>query len=286
MTNFKNVNNGKIMNIYFLCTYWGKDTLSPEDFTQKVISADYNGMEVNPPSDLDFINRLRNQVERHKLLLVAQQWLPPKNERFSDYRHRYLQQLELLASLNPLFINSHTGKDFFSFEDNCILLEDTFEFSEKTGIKIVHETHRGRFAYSAKVTLPYLEKYPELALNADLSHWCTVSESLLEDQQETLKKALDHANYIHARVGHTQSPQIPNPFDPEWTLYLETFTTWWEKIIKHQLSKNTEKFYICPEAGPWPYMPWQVGTQTPAADQWSLNLQMRNYLEERFKLIM
>ena len=58
------------------------------------------------------------------MLLIAQQWMPPVNESVSAYRERMQKYIRNLASLNPEMINSHTGKDFFSFEDNCLILKD------------------------------------------------------------------------------------------------------------------------------------------------------------------
>ena len=36
--------------------------------------------------------------------------------------------------------------------------------SQKTGIPIFHETHRGRFSFHAATLIPYLRKFPEMEL--------------------------------------------------------------------------------------------------------------------------
>lgn len=105
-----------------------------------------------------------------------------------------------MASLNPLFINSHTGKDYLSFEKNSLRLEDALQLEKGLKINITHETHRGRFNYAAFSTQPYLKKYPSLKLNADFSHWTNVSETYLEEQQDALLMASQQSHYIHARV--------------------------------------------------------------------------------------
>jgi hypothetical protein len=79
-------------------------------------------------------------------------------------------------------VNSQTGKDFFSFDENVRILERAFAIQQATGVKIVHETHRGKFSFHGRTLLPYLERFPDLRLTADFSHWCNVSESLLQDQ--------------------------------------------------------------------------------------------------------
>jgi hypothetical protein len=47
------------------------------------------------------------------------------------------------GAARPLFINSQTGKDYFTFEQNCRLLDLTAALEAETGIQIVHEIHRG-----------------------------------------------------------------------------------------------------------------------------------------------
>jgi hypothetical protein len=43
----------------------------------------------------------------------------------------------------------------------------------------------------------------------------------LEDQQAVVEKAIRHTRHIHARVGHTQGPQVYEPSAPEYTKALE-----------------------------------------------------------------
>ena len=51
-----------------------------------------------------------------------------------------------------------------------------------------------------------METIPELRITFDVSHWCNVSESLLQDQQETVDMALQRVDHIHARIGHPGRP--------------------------------------------------------------------------------
>ena len=62
--------------------------------------------------------------------------------------------------------------------------------AQRLGIRVLHETHRGRFAFHTASLLPYLHRFPQLRLTADFSHWCTVSESLLSDQQGLLNQII------------------------------------------------------------------------------------------------
>ncbi len=62
----------------------------------------------------------------------------------------------------------------------------------------------------------YMEKIPELRITFDVSHWCNVHESLLEDQPETVDMTLQRVDHIHARIGHPEGPQVNDPRAPEW----------------------------------------------------------------------
>jgi hypothetical protein len=269
------------MEIKFICTRWGLDQIPVNQFVEQAINAGYDGVETNLPADKEFISLLLKAVEQHKAILVAQQWLPPAKESVEQYRKRLTENLHLLVSLSPVFINSHTGKDFFSFDDNCSLIETCRGIEEETGVKILHETHRGRFSYHAASLLPYLQRYPDLQINADFSHFCTVSESMLEDQEEILSKIIPASYYIHARVGSTQAAQVNHPFAPEWESTLNRYVSWWQNIVDFARKRGELTFYICPEFGPAPYMPALPFTRQPVSNQWDINVAMMQYLREK-----
>jgi hypothetical protein len=188
-----------------------------------------------------------------------------------------------LAAYQPSFINAHTGKDFYSFADNCKVIEAALNISSKTGIRILHETHRGRFSYHAASLLPYLKEFPELELVGDFSHFCTVSESLLEDQQDILQQIIPHVAHIHARVGHAQAAQVNDPFAPEWQHHLSVFEVWWQQILQEKQKAGIQKMTITPEFGPAPYMPLLPFTQQPLGNQWEINRKMMERLQTSFK---
>jgi hypothetical protein len=190
-------------------------------------------------------------------------------------------RLEYLVTLRPDFINSHTGKDYFSFDDNCRVIDAVENIAHRSGIPILHETHRGRFTFHASSLLPYLEKFPKLQFTGDFSHWCTVSESMLEDQQATIAKIIPHVLHIHARVGHEQSPQVNDPFAPEWNQHVFAFFEWWRKIIDANVAQGRASITITPEFGPVPYMPTLPYSNKPLSDQWAVNSNIKSVLNRR-----
>lgn len=277
------------MQIRYCCTYWGSEKDTPDVFVNKVLLAGYNGIEIFLPSLKDkfteaFIEEVEGVMNKNAdFLFIAQHIVAVENSSIDDYINKVKKNLTELSAFQPSFINAHTGKDYFSFDDNCRLIEAALNISNKTGIRILHETHRGRFSYHAASLLPYLQKFPEMELVGDFSHFCTVSESMLEEQEEMIQQIIPHIAHIHARVGHEQGPQVNDPFAPEWENHFKIFEKWWEAILQHKEQKNTQTFSITPEFGPLPYMPSMPYTKQPLSNQWDLNIKMMHHLKIRYK---
>lgn len=274
------------MRVKYICTFWGCEHQSAKEFLSNILANGYEGVEINFPDDANFITEFIEELENIRntvnpnFIFIVQQVLSNKNETVDEYIERITKQLEFLTTLKPNYINSHTGKDFYDFSDNCKIIEITERIAKNAGIPIWHEIHRGRFSFHLKTLLQYLEIYPKLKLIADFSHFCVVSESNLADQQDLLEKMYPHIKHIHARIGFEQSPQVNNPFAPEWNAYLERYLRWWKEIIKVQKNKNNEFLTITPEFGSFPYMPREPFTLRPHCNQWEINFQMKNYLQQ------
>lgn len=275
------------MQIKYSCSYWGNDHFTPKEFIENVYESGYNGVELflQPPDKLtnDFIDAITAiRFKNPDFYLIAMQIVFPVSESADNYIQKMEQRLESIAALNPLFINSHTGKDHFSFDDNCRVIEASLNFSKKRGIRILHETHRGRFSFHAASLLPYLKKFPELELVADFSHFCTVSESMLEDQEEIIHKIIPHVGHVHARIGFEQGPQVNHPAAPEWQSHLQRFMGWWELIVHYHKTKGSDVLTFTPEFGPVPYMPVEPFTQKQLSNVWENNIFMLHQLKEKF----
>ncbi len=276
------------MQIQYLCPFWGQEKSDATYLFEKVVHNRFDGIEIHLPDNEVFIKCFSKNIEdirrvNSNFCLVLQHLTSPEDdESLSGFIARMVANLEQLAAQKPDFINSHTGKDYFSFEDNCKVIEAVMEVSEKTGVRILHETHRGRFSFHAASLLPFLERFPTLELVGDFSHVCVVSESILTDQQAILAKIIPHVSHIHARIGSGQTAQVPDPFSPEWSAHLNIFTNWWRKIIAEKEALGWKTMTITPEAGPAPYMSTLPFTRQPIADQWNVNLEMKNFLKKQF----
>lgn len=274
------------MNIQFACTYWGQEGTSAQVFMERILNAGYNGAEVFMGTDIYFKEAILKEVEIARkndpeFVFIPMQLLNPEQDCIGSFICRMENELLELSSYQPTFINSHTGKDYFSFDDNCRLIEASLNIAAKTGVRILHETHRGRFSFHAATLLSYLKKFPDLELVGDFSHFCTVSESMMQDQQEIISKIIPKVSHIHARVGFEQGPQVNDPFAPEWKNHLLIFEQWWQQIIQHKSEQGCQNITITPEFGPQPYMPVMPYTQKPLSNQWQVNQDMMNYIKSK-----
>jgi sugar phosphate isomerase/epimerase len=267
--------------IQFFSPHWGYENIPVDEFIPRIKKAGYDGLEVNIVSwkDMD-VKALLELAAGHDLKLITQVAGIVENH-FSAYKKRFVENLEYQMGLAPVFIICHTGSDFFSFEQNCKLIEAAETISTSHGIKVLHETHRGRFSYSPAEITKYLKEFPDLRLVADFSHWCVVSESLLENHTPALQLAIERSDHIHSRVGHAQSPQVSDPRLPEWKEELDIHLKWWDDIVSVHRSRDSYPSFTT-EFGPPDYMPVNPYTKTPMADQWEINLHMKELLRERY----
>jgi sugar phosphate isomerase/epimerase len=267
------------MKIKFYAPQWG-NILPFDTFCQNVKAAGYDGVEMALPFAIEEKQEILSILKKFELELIGQYW-QSFEKNIDEHAKNYEIYLRHLITANPIFINSQTGKDYFSFEQNKRLFDLAKCISEETGVKIIHETHRGKSLFAAHITQDYLTKISDLRICLDISHWCNVHESLLEDQQESIDLAIAHADHIHSRIGHQEGPQVNDPRATEWIEALGTHLAWWDKVVETH-KKNGTNLTITTEFGPAPYMPAVPFTQMPLANQWEINVYMMNLLKVRF----
>ena len=270
------------MLIKFFCPRWGQEHVNFEDFCKKVKEAGYNGVEMSLPADVREKFSILTTLEGYDLELIAQHWETLTAD-FENHKIEFNTRLQNLATAKPLFINSQTGKDFFSYEQNCELINIASEIAEKHAVKIIHETHRGKFSFAAHITHDYLKRNTDLRLTLDISHWCCVAESLLDDQADAVAMAISRTDHIHSRVGFAEGPQVPDPRTPEWESTLAKHITFWQRVLDQQKFDGMDAITITSEFGPAPYMTLMPFTQQPIADQWAINTFMKDYLKDKLK---
>ncbi len=270
------------MKLQFFSTNWGLEHMTYTAFIEKARDAGYDGVEIKIPDRPEIKDEIRAAILKYDMLLIAQHVEAKFESLFPGHIKKFESHLLHLAEMNPIFINSQSGKDYFTFEENSKIIERAFEIEGKTGVSIVHEIHRGKFTFAPVLIGKYLEAWPQLKLAADFSHWVNVSESTMQDpvQAQIIDRVAKHTKHMHARIGFEEGPQVNDPRAPEWKYIVDIHLNWWLKLAKQAKREGRETFTITPEFGPYPYMPQLPFTKVPVTNQWEVNLHMMNLLRE------
>ncbi len=264
-----------------MATNWGFDG-SMEQFCAKAKNEGYDGVELWWPNDKKAQDEMFPALKNHMLevgFLCGGSQVNPKEH--LDFYQKMVDAAARQHIQRPLYINNHSGRDHFTFEQNLKFIEHTTALTKETGIPILHETHRGRMLFAAHIARQFIERCPDLRLTLDISHWCNVHESLLSDQKETVALALERTDHIHARIGHPEGPQVNDPRAPEWEAAVKQHFEWWDKVVERKREKG-ERMTFLTEFGPADYMPTLPYTRQPLGDQWAINVYMMNLLRKRY----
>ncbi len=271
------------MKLLFGHAWWGVKHYGWQAMVGNIKSAGFDFAEIYIPASAKEEALLFDLLHQAAMPFVIHHYQAHGNN-FNGFAYSYQRELEKAVVKKPLLVNSHTGKDYFSFTENLTLLKIADDISRQSGVKIVHETHRGRCLYSAPASKPFFEALPNLLINADFSHWCCVSESLLEGQETTVQSGISRSHHIHARIGHAQGPQISDPRNKYWQKEKKQFLFWWQQIISARSSDNIPYLTITPEFGPPPYQWINPVNKTPLGDIFEMNTYMMQWLKT--KLVM
>jgi sugar phosphate isomerase/epimerase len=271
----------KSFELKMMATNWGYPG-SLDTYCAKVKQEGYDGIEIWWPLEKKAQDELFALLKKYQLDVG---FLCGGSD--SNYQKHFDQFVKMIDGAayqtiqRPLYINCHSGRDYFNFDQNKTFIDHTLELTKKTGLIICHETHRSRILYAAPVARQYIEKIPDLRITLDISHWCNVHESLLSDQGETIDLTLSRVDHIHARIGHPEGPQVNDPRAPEWDDAVKSHLAWWDKVME-QKKKNGQVMTILTEFGPPNYMPALPYTLQPVADQWAINVFMMKLLRKRY----
>ena len=265
------------LDLTIFATNWGWHG-TMDAFCKKAKEEGYDGVEIWTPRNEKDTDIFMNAVAKHDLKFgfLAGNW----GETVQANLEVFESMLATAIALKPIFINCHSGKDHYSFADNQKFIEAT-EQRKSEGIPIYHEGHRSRMLFAAHITKTFLEKNPNLRLTLDISHWCVVAESLLQDQTENVALALSRTDHIHSRVGFEEGPQVCEPRAPEFKKAVDAHFAWWDQVVEMK-KQSGQPLTMTTEFGPPNYM-WSLPyTKQPLANLWEVNAHMMHLWRERY----
>jgi sugar phosphate isomerase/epimerase len=171
----------------------------------------------------------------------------------------------------------HAGKDHWSDAEAEAFFDAALAGIRLLDIEVNFETHRGRLLYTPNSTRHFLARHPDLHLCADFSHWTCVCGSLLHDQDEALEAAIQRTRHLHARVGHEEGPQVPDPSSPRWARKTARFFEIWDRVVAANPNVT-----VVPEFGPPNYQWTDPADGRPLADLYEVCRWTRDQLRDRW----
>src|SRR4051812_235069 len=103
------------MKLLLLCPQWGHEHLALENFFLKVKEAGYDGIDTWLPEEINKRKKFISLVNEYHLQIVSHQYQAKGND-VNEYCRSLEYYLLLSLESNPLLINSHSGRDYFTID--------------------------------------------------------------------------------------------------------------------------------------------------------------------------
>jgi hypothetical protein len=166
--------------------------------------------------------------------------------------------------------------------DECVpLIEGWLRLAEQVDFPVYFETHRDRMTTDLYFTLDLLDRFPDLPLLADLSHFLVGREfatPISDENHAYMRRIIDNSWAFHGRVASREQVQIEISY-PHHRVWLDIFLAWWEygfKSWRRRAGVDDSLAFVC-ELGPKPYaITGRDGNDT--VDRWQEALLLRDHV--------
>ncbi len=233
----------------------------------RIHAAGYRAIEAPLPSPADQV-RFRSLLDEYGFAYIAM--IFTSGATVADHLNSFRSQVAVARSLQPILINSHSGRDAWTESQSQDFFEQALDFEATLDLPVAHETHRGRILFNPWITQRLLQRFERLQLCCDLSHWVCVCERLLDTELDIIQECAHRCLHLHTRVGYEQGPQVPDPRAPEYQRHLEAHEKWWHIIWAAQAARGWTLSTMTPEFGPPDYLHTLPYSAMPVADLWEI----------------
>ena len=158
------------------------------------------------------------------------------------------------------------GADHFNLQPDvrpytvaeCVpLIEGWRALAQDAGVPLHFETHRDRMTTDLYFTLRLLDRFPDLRLTGDLSHYVVGREfawPISDENHRLMHRIIDHCWGFHGRVASREQVQVQISF-PHQRDWLDLFMGWWEygfRAWRRRAPPDATLTFLC-ELGPKEY---------------------------------
>ncbi|HMP39199.1 MAG TPA: hypothetical protein PKA05_02370 [Roseiflexaceae bacterium] len=250
------------MQLQLVRHLWGIDEPWEVSFP-RIRAAGYTAIEAPVPAVAEQ-SRFRALLDAYGFGYVAMVFTAGAGvaEHVASFRHQVAASL----ALQPLLINSHNGRDAWDAASAELFFTEALAFEQTIEVPVAHETHRGRVMFHPWATARLLDRFADLRLCCDLSHWVCVCERLIDDEIAIIEQCAQQTIHLHARVGYEQGPQVPDPRAPEYQRHLAAHEAWWDVIWQAQAARGDLISTLTAEFGPPGYLQTLPYTRMPVAE--------------------
>jgi hypothetical protein len=255
------------MQVSYFKALWGMD-MPVKDAVPLVLAAGFDGIE----APLGQIQEARAAGYTGPAIAML----------FGEDAKKLAADLPACAAVRSTKVTVHAGTEYWDFEKGSAFLKEFLPAVADSGLEVNIETHRGRLLFDPTSTVKFLEAFPTLHVCADVSHWTCVCGNMLESYDEALKLVASRTRHIHARVGHTEGPQVPDPRAAQWKWAVDRFVTIWSGMKEAAEKRGDTVLTVDPEFGPPNYLWTNVSDGKPVADLFEVCVWMRDELKRRW----
>ncbi len=142
--------------------------------------------------------------------------------------------------------------------DECVpYIEGWLRLAEDAGLPLQIETHRNRMTTELVFTLHLLDRFPDLRLTGDLSHYVVGREfwyPVSAEDHAMMHRVIDHCWGFHGRVASREQIQLQLGF-AQHKHWVDVFMGWWERGFRgwrKRAGADATLTFLC-ELGPPEY---------------------------------
>jgi hypothetical protein len=199
--------------------------------------------------DLDYARQVTGFLRAHALSWQAQCYPKTVDDLTPILRH--------VEKLGADHVNLQPDVKPYRLADCIPFIEGWQRLARDAGIALHIETHRDRMTTDLFFTLHLLDRFPDLRLTGDLSHYVVGREfawPISDENHALMHRVIDQCWGFHGRVASREQIQLQISF-PHHKEWLDLFMGWWEygfRSWRRRAPPDATLTFLC-ELGPREY---------------------------------